>query len=203
MQKELLENHKRYLERRKVYKNFGYDIEEERKFILDKAQPLYGDMLEVGTGKGYFTVELAREGRKFTSVDISEDEQRLARLNIEYFGLDKQVDFKIEDAEHLSFEDKSFDVIFSINTIHHFSKPFRVIDELIRIVSFEGKIILSDFTEKGLEAIDKVHASEGRIHEAGKSKLRDVEDYLLQKRFKTEKDGSSFQEILIAYHPVI
>jgi len=122
---------------------------------------------------------------------------------IEYFGLEKQVDFKIENAEHLSFEDKSFDVIFSINTIHHLVNPFKVIDELIRIVTFEGKIILSDFSKEGLEIIDKVHASEGRTHPAGQSSLEDIENYLLQKGFKTEKHRTRFQKILIAYHPFI
>ena len=62
MEEKLLENHKIYLERINFYKKFGYDVGEERKFILEKAYPLYGDILEVGTGKGYFTVELAKEG---------------------------------------------------------------------------------------------------------------------------------------------
>lgn len=203
MQEELLENNKRYLERINLYKGFGYDIEEERKLILDKAQPLYGDILEVGTGKGHFTIALAREGYRFTSIDISEEEQRFARFNIRYLDLEEFVDFRIENAEHLSFEDKSFDVIFSINTLHHLANPFKVIDELIRIVTFEGKIILSEFTKESLEIIDKVHASEGRIHPAGKSSLEDIENYLAQKKFKTERDRSRFQEVLTAYHPLI
>lgn len=201
--KELLENHKRYLERINFYISFGYNIEEERKFILEKAQPLYGDILEVGTGKGYFTVELAKKGYKFITVDISEEEQKFARLNMKCLGLGELVDFRIENAEDLSFEDKSFDIIFSINTIHHLLNPFKVIDELTRLISSEGKIILSDFTKEGLEIIDRVHASEGRIHEAGKSTLRDIEDYLSQKRFKTERHRTRFQEIIIAYPPSI
>ena len=95
MQKELLENHKRYLERINFFKSFGYDIEEERNFILDKAQPLYGDILEVGIGKGYFTVTLAKEGYKFTTIDISEEEQQFARLNIRYFGSGKILSIKL------------------------------------------------------------------------------------------------------------
>ncbi len=203
MEKETIENHKRYLDRVTYYKTFGYDFEKERKFILEKARPLIGRILEVGTGKGYFTLELAREGYSFTSIDISEEEQKLARLNIKYFGLDEKVDFRIENAEHLSFKDRSFDVIFSINTIHHLIDPFKVIDELIRIVTPGGKIILSDFSPEGLKVIDKIHASEGRKHEVGKINLKDIEDYLLRKNFRLEKHRSEFQEILIASHRVI
>lgn len=199
----VIENHKRYLERITLYKNFGYDIEGERKFIIEKTQPIYGDILEVGTGKGYFAIELAKKGYKFRSVDISKDEQELARLNLEYFGLEKQVDFKIEDAENLSFEDKEFDIIFSVNMFHHLENPFKVINELTRVTSFEGKIILSDFSKEGLELVDKVHKSEGRVHPASIFNLNDIAKFLLDKKFRIEKHRSKFQEVIIVCQPNI
>jgi len=198
LEEKLSENHKRYSERINFYKKFGYDIEKERKFILEKSYPLYGDIVEVGTGKGYFTVELAREGYNFTSIDISDEEQEFARLNIKHFGLEGLIDFRIENAEHLSFDNSSFDIIFSINTIHHLANPVKVIEELIRIITPEGKIILSDFTEDGLKIVDKIHATEGRVHKAGRTNLSDVGNYLERKRFSVQKHKSRFQEILIA-----
>lgn len=203
MDDKSLENHKKYVERIKFYKSFGYDVEKERNFIFEKAQPLYGEILEVGTGKGYFTIELARKGYSFTSIDISEEEQRLARLNIKQLGFEKLISFKIENAEHLSFANSSLDVIFSINTLHHLANPFKVIDELIRIVTFKGKIILSDFTEEGFAFISKTHAAEGRIHDSGQITLLKVSDYLSEKAFKIEKNRDKFQEVLIAYHQSI
>jgi len=203
LEKETLENHKRYLERKAFYQDFGFDIDKERRFVFDKAGLIFGDILEVGTGKGHFTLILAREGYRFTSIDISEEEQKIARLNLKYFGLEKFVDFRIENAEGLSFENNSFEVIFSVNTVHHFSNPFKIIDELIRIVTSRGKIILSDFSEAGLGIIDKIHASEGRIHETAKFNLGDIETYFMQKGFKTEKRKTRFQEVLTAYKPVI
>ena len=203
MEREVLENHKRYLERKKLYQSHGFDIDKERQFVLDKAEPLFGDILEVGTGKGHFTLILAGEGYKFTSVDVSKEEQGIARLNLRYFGLEAAVDFRIENAEHLSFENKSFDIIFSINTVHHLDDPFKVIDEFVRIVSFEGKIVLSDFTKDGFEILDKVHAAEDRIHEKAKLSLYDIEEYLGHKGFKIDRHESRFHEMLTAYKPVI
>ena len=203
LEREVLENHKRYLERKKLYQSHGFDIDKERKFVLDKAEPLFGDILEVGTGKGHFALILAGEGYKFTSVDISEEEQNIARLNLRYFGLEDYVDFRIENAENLSFEDKSFDIIFSINTIHHLKSPFTVIDEFIRIVSFEGKIVLSDFTKEGFEILDKIHATDGRAHEQAGLSLHDIKEYLSGKGFRIDRHESRFQEILTAYKPVI
>lgn len=203
MNSKLLENHKRYLERVNFYKNFGYDIEKERKFILEKAYPLYGDILEVGTGKGYFSIELAKQGYNFVSIDISDEEQEFARLNIEYCSFGKLVDFRIEDAEHLSFGNSSFDIIFSINTVHHLTNPVKVIEGLIRIVTLEGKIILSDFTEDGLKIIDKIHATEGRMHKAGQAKLSEIGNYLERRKFGVQRHRTKFQEILIAYHHIV
>lgn len=198
MEKAVIENHKRYLERKALYQSFGYDIDKERDFIIEKAQPLYGEILEAGTGKGHFALALAKEGYKLTTFDISEEEQGFAKLNLKYFGLDHLVDFCIENGEHLSFKDRSFDVVFSINTIHHFLNPYKVIDELIRVLSFEGKLVLSDFTEKGLEIVDKIHASEGRVHEVNKTTLSNIDKYLINKGFSPEKHRNSFQEVLIA-----
>jgi len=203
MDKEVLENHKRYLERKALYKNFGYDVDKERAFIIEKAQPIFGDILEVGTGKGHFALALAKEGYRFISVDISKEEQRIAKLNLRYFGLEGSVDFRIENAENLSFQDKSFDIIFAVNALHHFINPYRVIDELVRIVSFEGKIILSDFTQEGLELIDKIHAREGRKHNVSKVTLADIRQYLENKGVMITAASSKFQEVLIAYHQLI
>ena len=200
MSEAIIENHKRYLKRINLYKSFGYDIEGERNFIIGKAEPFGGEILEIGTGKGYLTIALAKKGYNFTTVDVSGQEQEYARLNIKSLGLEKQVNFKIENAEKLSLKDKTFDTIFSVNMVHHLRIFFKVIDELIRIVSFAGKIILSDFTKEGLELVDKVHASEGRKHGCTQANLFDINKYFLMKGFKTDKVRDEFQEILIAYY---
>jgi len=203
LSKEILENHERYLERKEIYRNFGFDMDRERKIVLEKAGPIVGDILEIGTGKGYFTILLAQEGYRFVSVDISGEEQKTARLNLEYFKLENFVDFKVGNAEHLSFKDNSFGTIFSINTAHHFMNPFKVLDELLRVMSCSGKLVISDFSKEGLDIIDKVHSSEGRIHETSRFSLKDIEAYLKRKGFHTEKHTGIFQEIITARGPLI
>jgi ubiquinone/menaquinone biosynthesis C-methylase UbiE len=200
---KVLDNHKRYLERVNFHKKFGYDVEQERNFIFEKSRPIWGNILEVGTGKGYFTVELAKAGYSFTSVDISAEEQEFARLNVEYFGLAKQVNFKIDNAENLSFNNESFDIIFAINVIHHFEKPFKAIDEFTRVVKPKGKIILSDFNEKGFKVIDKIHASEGRKHKEGNAKISDINTYLNDKDFIVQEYKSKFEDIIVAHRKTI
>ena len=107
--------------------------------------------------------------------------------------------FKIEDAEHLSFKDKSFDAIFSINTIHHLVNPYKVVDELMRVISSRGKIIISDFNEEGHKIMEKIHESEGRKHASGIVDLEKIKDYFKSKDFTIDEYKSKFQDVLIAY----
>jgi len=76
LDKEALANHKIYTERVNFYRSFGYDLEKERDFILDKSLPISGEILEIGTGKGHFALALAKRGYNFTSIDISAQEQK-------------------------------------------------------------------------------------------------------------------------------
>jgi ubiquinone/menaquinone biosynthesis C-methylase UbiE len=200
MEKEIVENHQRFLARKALYKNFGYDIDRERGWIIKKSQPISGNILEVGTGKGYFSLLLAQAGYRFTSIDISEEEQEFARLNLKYFALEKSVNFRIENAEHLSFKNNSYDLIFSVNTFHHLKDPLMVMDEFIRVVTPRGKIVLADFTTEGLEVIAKMHQSESRVHKVNYFRLTDLDKNLRAKGFIVNKYRSKFQQILIADH---
>ena len=198
MEKEILENHKKYLDRVNFYRSFGYDLEKERDFILDKSLPISGKILEIGTGKGHFALALAKRGFSFTSIDISEEEQGIAKLNIQYYKLEKQVNFRIEDAQDLSFPDYSFDVIFSINVFHHLEKPQAVLNEIARLLLHEGKIILSDFNTKGLEIINACHAHEGRVHDYFKHDLGEAKNYFIIRGLKVHEFQSETQKVIIA-----
>lgn len=194
----ILENHRRYLERVALDRSYGYDIDKERSFIVEQAKPLDGKILEAGTGKGHFALALAKEGHPFVTFDISADEQRYAKLNLAYFNLEKLADFRIENAEHTSFPDGGFDIIFSVNVLHHLQNPYTVVGELIRILSPQGKLVVADFTERGFEIMDKIHALEGDTHERGKATLSDIEIYLMNKGFLVKHSESEIQIVLVA-----
>ena len=203
MDKDIVENHEKYLKRAAVYQSFGYDLESERGFVLEQAKPLRGRILEAGTGKGHFALMLAREGVPFVTFDISADEQSFARLNLAYFGLDKLADFRIEDGERLSFADESFDTILSVNLIHHLDSPYKVIDELNRVLAKGGRLVISDFTEEGFRLIDKVHAAEGGSHEAGDLGPEEVEAHLKSKGFACRRTKSVHQWVIVALKRIV
>lgn len=198
MDTEVLENHKRHLERLDFYRSFGYDQEKERDFILDAALPVSGKILEIGTGKGHFALALAKRGFNFVSIDISSREQDIALLNMRYAGSEKQVVFKIENAEHLTFPDRSFDAIFSVNVFHILEKPLVVLDEIIRVLRPGGKAVLADLSAKGLEIINACHTHEGRTHDHFKHRIDEAKDYFIKRGFDVKEFQSEAQRVITA-----
>lgn len=198
MGNEVIENHQRYLERVALYQKFGYDIEEERSFIIEKACPFSDNILEAGTGKGYFALALARLGFHFTSFDISAEEQRYARLNLAYFGLAGHVCFDVADIECLPYPDASFEAVFAVNFVHHLSSVRTACDELVRILSPSGKIILSDFNTQGFAIVDKIHALEGKQHEVCAGTMTEIKSILKECGFIVDEHQGANQEIFVA-----
>lgn len=198
MQKEVIENHEKYLERVALYQKFGYDIDKERSLIIEKARPVSGNILEAGTGKGYFTLALARAGFNFYSFDISTVEQRYAMLNLMYYGLQKQVTFLVANVESIPCDDGFFDVIFAVNMMHHLSSVTNTCDEFVRILSRQGKIVLSDFNAQGLTIIDAIHKQEGRTHEFNPDTMKKISAMLIKSGFTIKEYQSTLQNILVA-----
>ena len=199
MDEHIIENHKRYCDRVNLFQRFGYDIAKERDFIIEKSQPIEGKILEIGTGKGYFAVALAQKGYYFTTVDISNEEQKFAKINIQFLRLQNRVNFVIADAQHLHFPDASYDISFGINLMHHLSEPLRVIDEFVRVTAPGGKIVISDFSKEGFSIVGKIHKSEGRHHNSGPCTFNEIATYAAGKRLQIERFNSKCQELLIMY----
>ena len=77
---EVQANHAQLERRNATFERFGFDAEASVEFVLVKALPLRGRVLDVGTGKGRFVIPLARHIANVTTVDVSAEEQRQARL---------------------------------------------------------------------------------------------------------------------------
>ena len=61
-----------------LFRRFGYDSVASRKFVLEKAMPLPGHVLEIGTGKGRFLAVLAKHADRITTLDADAKQQRAA-----------------------------------------------------------------------------------------------------------------------------
>lgn len=182
------------------YKSIGLDRLGMRKNILNIISKPIQDVLEVGTGKGVLTKVLAKESTHVTSVDLSTEEQELARqLLIQEKLLDK-VTLLIADAEKLPFAELSFDTVVCAYSFHHFKDPFRAIDEMVRV--FTNRFVLVEFNDQGFNAVNKAHELEGDIHEQNGVDFLTVKSYLENKSLNVRYISDQWQHIFIVTRKV-
>ena len=107
----------------------------------------YGRGLEIGAGTGYFSLNLLRRGwiDEVVATDISPGMLETLSATAESLGLSSHVETVVCDAEHLPFEDDSFDIVFGHAVLHHIpdlEQAFREFRRVLRpggIVAFAGE----------------------------------------------------------------
>ena len=100
------------------------------------------DILDVGTGPGFFAINLALAGHHVTAVDVTEEMLNHARKNAKAYGA--QVDFCLNNGDSLPFEDESFDLIVNRNVIWNLERPERAFKEGIRVLRPGGRMVYFD-----------------------------------------------------------
>lgn len=97
-------------------------------------------VLDIASGTGYGSHILSKSyANKVVGVDVSKEAVRLAS---EKFKNDN-LDFVVGDAESLSFEDDSFDLVVSFETIEHLQNPQKFLEEIKRVLKNDGHLLIS------------------------------------------------------------
>jgi ubiquinone/menaquinone biosynthesis C-methylase UbiE len=195
------QNQRAMKQREALFRRFGYDSEASLKFILTKALPLPGHVLEIGTGKGRFLAAMAKRADRITTLDVDTKQQRAAKLHVRQTRAGRRIRFVIHDAEHLPWPDASFDTVASANTFHHLERPMRVFKEMLRVLKPGGKLVLCDLSPRGFQIFDRIHRFEGGTHPRLKNGLAEFGRQLRRRGWKTKRFKGCNQEILVATAP--
>ena len=99
--------------------------------------------LDLGTGAGFFAFQLADLGCEVTGIDYSEQMIAHAIQNGKELGYEG-VRFLQMDAQHLAFEDESFDFIFTRNVTWTLPDPEKAYAEMCRVLSPGGRLLNGD-----------------------------------------------------------
>ena len=100
----------------------------------------FGQALEIGSGTGYFSLNLLQLGviEQLTATDISPG--MLSRLATTAEGLGLEVKTVRTEAEVLPFADESFDLVFGHAVLHHIPDLERAFAEFQRVLRPGGAI---------------------------------------------------------------
>jgi ubiquinone/menaquinone biosynthesis C-methylase UbiE len=126
--------------------DFGATGQKQVRGKLEKALggldgERFGDALEIGSGTGYFSLNLLQMGtiERLTATDISPGMLRRLAATAESLGLDDVKTVETE-AEELPFENESFDLVFGHAVLHHIPDLGRAFAELRRVLRPGGAI---------------------------------------------------------------
>ena len=124
-------------------------------------------ILDVGTGPGFFAMNLALAGHRVTAVDVTEEMLRHAEENAEAYGA--QIRFLSYDGKHLPLESESFDLVVSRNVLWNMEDPEGALKEWKRVLRPGGRMVYFDanwylylFDKEQKKRHDAAHA---RYHE--------------------------------------
>jgi len=92
-----------------------------------------GTILDLGSGTGYLSIEIAKRspGLQVYGIDLSRQMVKIARRHAK--GIDN-ARFVFGNAAKLPFKDNSIDLVVSTGASHHWKTPRLVFDECYRVL---------------------------------------------------------------------
>ncbi len=168
-----------YLEKVERDRKAGFDRRAEANAVLDTAGPLAAPVLDIGVGKGFFALEVARRGCEVVGVDVSPEALAFATALAEHEGVGDRLRLVEADASSLPFGDGAFGTVVSMNALHHLEPGDGVLASAFRLVRPGGLIVLADLTPEGLDWIGRQHLQEkGEPHPVGPVTLETASAWL-------------------------
>ncbi|WP_426480307.1 class I SAM-dependent methyltransferase [Chryseobacterium sp. R2ACT005] len=128
--------------------NISMTLESIKTLVVDDDQQI----LEIGHGNAAHlkSIMSLAKNLRYTGIDISETMHNEAkRLNKEF---ESQADFILYEGRKLPFQDRTFDKIFTVNTVYFWESPVEFLNEIHRVLKDDGTFVLTfgqrEFMEK-------------------------------------------------------
>lgn len=114
-------------------------IEHYHRYLFARSFCLGKDVVDVASGEGYGSAQLAQVARSVIGIEYAGDTARLAGVNFPRPNLR----YVNGDARSLPLPDASVDVVVSFETIEHFAGQEAFVSEVRRVLRPDGCFIVS------------------------------------------------------------
>ena len=113
-------------------------------------------ILDVATGGGNFIHSLLEGLQDYTEIVGVDNNERAEAAFTESFKENPKIKFQMMDAEHLDFDDSSFDLVCISNSLHHLD-PIPVLHEMKRVLRPNGYLLISEMYRDGQTETQMTH----------------------------------------------
>lgn len=114
-----------------------------RKFLLSQAPEKDRlDVLDIGTGPGFFPIILGEAGHNVTGIDLTDNMLKYAKLNAESQNV--KAEFIRMNCQFLKFDEDSFDLIVCRNLTWTLEQPEECYKEWRRVLRPGGVLLIFD-----------------------------------------------------------
>lgn len=100
------------------------------------------NILDIGTGPGFFSIILSKRGYKVTGIDCTKDMIKEAKQNAKLAEVNPE--FIVMDSQDLDFEDNTFDLLLSRNVTWTLTDPIKAYKEWFRVLKPKGVLLIFD-----------------------------------------------------------
>lgn len=108
-------------------------------------------ILEVGVGAGTDFLQWVRAGTQAHGIDLTQEAISNITQRLELYNLQAQ-ELHVADAEKLSYQDNTFDLVYSWGVIHHSPDTIKCLEEIIRVTKPGGSIKIMIYNRRSLFA---------------------------------------------------
>ena len=98
-------------------------------------------ILEIGCGRGDFSIFLHNQNANVSGCDFSEAAISIAKEKAKLKNL--PIKFFVADAQHLPLQDGLYDIIFSCECLEHIPNPQQALNEMYRILKPKGQAVIT------------------------------------------------------------
>jgi len=122
--------------------NFAF-FGRRRKVITRLIKPLKGVALDIGSGAGVYSHDLAIKGYEVVSLDISASYIQSTKQLARKMSVSGKVHCIIADAEQLPFQDHTFNLVLCSEVLEHLTSPLIAIKGIKRVSKVNALIYIS------------------------------------------------------------
>jgi len=111
-----------------------------RSFALLQAAP-GRRLLDLGCGNGRDACALTQVAGEDWVVGVDKSEAMLAEARRRAAEAGLKIEFQVGDAQHLNFDDASFDGVRSSRLLCHIANPVQALNEMVRVLRPNGQLV--------------------------------------------------------------